>query len=275
MAAGTAVMLSGCSTKSSNKTESTDNPAAEKVLVLYYSQTGATKTVAEEIKTELGADIAQIEPVIAYPDSYDETISRWRAELESGELPAIKDLNVNLDDYSTIFLGFPIWGGTYALPVATFLSQNKLEGKKVVTFATFGSGGINEATDKLARALPDADVVLGYGVRNARIDKAPVEIKRFLRENGYIDGTVDPLPEYSNAVAVTDEDVKIFNAACDGYKFPLGTPLTVGKRTTKNSTDYKFNVEGQMPDGTQSQSTIYITVENGGKPEFTLVDRSK
>ncbi len=275
MAAGTAVLMSGCTTKTSNKAETEENPAAEKVLVLYYSQTGATKAVAEEIKTELGADIAEIEPVIAYPESYDETIERWRMELESGEQPAIKDIDVNFDDYTTIFLGFPIWGGTYALPVATFLSKNKLAGKKVVTFATFGSGGINEATANVARALPDAKVVMGYGVRNARLDKAPAEIKRFLIESGYVEGTVESLPEYSKDVAVTDDDVKIFNAACDGYKFPLGTPLTVGKRVTKEGTDYKFKVEGQMPDGTQNQATIYVTVANGAEPEFTLVDRSK
>lgn len=270
MATIAAISLSSCSSKTADSQQANDAPA-EKTLVLYYSQTGTTKAVAEELQRQLGADIACIEAVDPYPADYDATIARWRQELADSVKPAIKPLDVNLDDYSTIFLGFPVWGGTYALPVATFVENNPLKGKKVVTFATFGSGGIDSATEDLVKALPDATVLRGYGVRTARLDKAKDEISRFLIENGYIEGEVEPLPEYSAQVPVTDEDVKIFKQACDGYKFPLGTPLTVGKRQTPNSVDYKFVSDMQMPDGKKVQRNIYVTVEANADPVFTLV----
>jgi flavodoxin len=272
MAACAAVALTGCSSKTATTTEQQDEPA-DKVLVLYYSQTGVTKTVAEELQRQLGADIAEIEAVNPYPDDYDATITRWRQELTDSVKPGIKPLKVNLDDYSTIFLGFPIWGGTYALPIATFVSQNPLKDKTVVTFATFGSGGIGSATADLQKALPEAKVVRGYGVRASRIDKAQAEITRFLIEGGYVDGEIEPLPEYSEQQPVTDDDVKVFNDACSGYRFPLGEPVTVGKRQTPDGVDYKYDVNSKMPDGTDVKATIYVTVPNGQAPEFTLVER--
>ena len=162
-----------------------------KTLVLYYSQTGATKAVAEALQSQLGADIASIEAVEPYDTDYAATVARWCQEREAGVKVAIQPLAVNLDRYDTIFLGFPVWGGTVASPVETFLADNSLAGKTVVTFATFGSGGLDSATADVATAQPDATVVKGYGVRNARVEKAPAEIARFLIEGGYVEGEID------------------------------------------------------------------------------------
>ena len=262
-AALTVAALCGCST-SAEKT---------KTLVLYYSQTGATKAVAEELQNQLGADIACIEAVEPYDADYAATVARWRQEREAGVKVAIQPLTVNLDQYDTIFLGFPVWGGTIASPVETFLADNSLVGKTVVTFATFGSGGLDSATADVVAAQPDATVIKGYGVRNARVEKASAEITRFLIEGGYIKGKIAPLPEYGEAVPVTEEDIEVFNAACGDYQFPLGTPVTVAKRSYDGTEDYRFDVKSQTPDGRESSSTIYVVVPQGGTPEFTQVVR--
>ncbi len=256
-------VLCGCST-SAEKT---------KTLVLYYSQTGATKAVAEELQRQLGADIARIEAVEPYDADYAATVARWRQEREEGVKVAIQPLAVNLDQYDTIFLGSPIWGGTVASPVATFLADNLLAGKTVVTFATFGSGGIDSATVDVAAAQPDATVVKGYGVRNARIEKAPAEITRFLIETGYVEGEIAPLPEYGETTPVTEEDIAVFDAACGDYQFPLGTPVTAAKRSYDGTEDYRFDVKSQTPGGSEASSTIYVVVPQGGTPEFTQVVR--
>lgn len=253
--------LYGCST------------SAKKTLVLYYSQTGATKAVAEELQSQLGADIACIETVEPYDADYAATVARWRQEREDDIKVAIQPLTVNLDQYDTIFLGFPIWGGTYASPMATFLADNSLAGKKVVTFATFGSGGIESATTDVVKAQPDATVINGYGVRNARIGKAAAEILRFLIENGYVEGEIAPLPEYGEPLPVTEEDIAVFDAACGNYQFQLGTPVTVAKRNYDGTEDYRFDVKSQMPDGSEASSTIYVIIPQGGTPEFTRVVR--
>ena len=270
-------VLGACGSKSKNGSEGENavKVDGDSVLVVYYSQTGNTKKLAEMIQEELGAKIAEIKPVVPYDGDYDQTIERWKAEKDSNTVVEIKPLDVNLDDYHTIFLGFPIWGGTYALPVKTFLDNNSLKGKKVVTFATFGSGGLGSATDDVIKAQPGATVVKGYGVRDVRMDNAFEELNRFLIENNYKEGILETLGDYSEAEDCNQEAIEVFNAACADYKYPLGKPVKVAKRVTSKSTDYKFSVDNEGKDGVKGTSTIYVTVgkEEGSKPVFTEVVR--
>lgn len=267
-----AILLAcGCACKSS-KTDNSEAPEG-KTLVLYYSQTGATKGVAEELQNQLNCDIDSIVALNSYDGDYGQTIARWMQEKNDSVKIDIKPLSVNLDDYDTIFLGFPIWGGTYALPMASFLTDNKLNGKKVVTFATFGSGGIEKATIDVALALPNAEVKEGYGVRNARTAKAPMEIKRFLIENGYIEGEIESLPNFSEPTEISDEEAAIFHAACDTYQFPLGNPVSVSSRKTPYGDEYEFGVKSTTPDGNESNAIIYVIASEGETPEFTKIVR--
>ena len=208
---------------------------AQKTLVLYYSETGTTKTVAQELQKQLGADIESIEAEEPYTGIFQETIQRGQREMQSGNWPALKPFKKKIQQYDIIFLGYPIWFGTYANPIATLVRNNDFAGKTIVPFCTFGSGGLNTSSDALKKALP-----------KAKIQKP-----------------------------VTEADKAIFDAACSNYQFPLGTPKTVGCRTTDDSIDYKFIVMSRGFDGKESPSTIYVTVgkQEGAKPEFTEVVR--
>jgi hypothetical protein len=187
----------------------------------------------------------------------------------------LKPLQSALSSYDVIFLGYPIWFGTYANPIATLVRDNDFAGKTIVPFCTFGSGGLNTSSDALKKALPRATIAAGYGVRTARVAAAAKELDRFLKENGYKAGTIAPLPAYSAQQPVTDADKALFDAACSSYQFPLGTPQTVGKRPTPDGTDYKFTVTSRGRNGEESTSIIYVTVgnEKDAKPEFTEVVR--
>ena len=157
---------------------------AQKTLVLYYSETGTTKTVAQELQKQLGADIESIEAVEPYSGDFQKTMQRGQREMQSGETPALKPLKKKIADYDVIFLGYPIWFGTYAMPIATLVKENDFAGKTIVPFCSFGSGGLNTSADALKKALPKAKVVEGYGVRTARVAAVAKEVDRFLKENG-------------------------------------------------------------------------------------------
>ena len=249
--------------------------SAQKALVLYYSETGTTKTVAMELQKQTGADIESVEPVEPYSGNFQETIQRGQREMQSGQTPALKPLTKQVADYDLIFLGYPIWFGTYAMPIATLVKEHDFAGKTIVPFCTFGSGGLNTSSDALKKALPKANIAEGYGVRTARVAAAEKELDRFLKENGYKEGTITKLPDYSAQQPVTDAERAIFDAACSSYQFPLGTPQTVGKRTTPDGTDYKYTVKSRGMNGEEATSVIYVTVDKaeGSKPEFTQVVR--
>lgn len=267
-----ALTLMGCTSKK-NVEEVSSQP---KVLVVYYSQTGATKSVAEEIQKQLGADIEAIELEVPYDGNFEQTIERCQKEKEENVLPMVKSLKANLDDYDLIFLGYPVWFGTYATPIASLINDQKFAGKQVVTFCTYGSGGLQSSTEQLAAALPDAQVVEGYGVRNARLAAMSEEVNRFLIERGFKEGEVEALPAFMEHHPISAEEAAVFDQACSDYQFPLGIPFDVAVRESATRIDYEFSVNttGKEADGVLS--TIYVTVgkEAGSKPEFTQVVRN-
>lgn len=260
-----AMTVAGCS----------QNKGGGETLVIFYSQTGATRQVALEIARLLDADTLSIDVTQPYDGTYDETIARCMKEREAGATPELIKQNIDMSGYDRIFIGYPIWFGTYAPPIAALVNEIDFSGKKIVPFCTFGSGGLGASIKDLKAALPGSEICCGYGVRNARISKAPAEIERFLIKNGYMAGEVEVLPEYSEQQTVTQGETDIFNAACGDYKFPLGTPVTVGKRITPTSVDYRYTVNTMNPNGDVIEAIIYVTVENtpDAKPEFTEVVR--
>lgn len=263
-------ILMACASKKVDAAEESQKP---NYLVLYYSQAGgATKTVAEQIQLALLADIEAIQVEKPYDGDFNQTIERCQREKQNNELPELKPLASDISKYDVIFIGYPIWFGTYAPPIASLVSQYDFAGKKIVTFATFGSGGIDVSTKDMQKALGSAEVVEGYGVRNARVASAAKEVDCFLKSNGYIKGDVKALPDFSAQTPVTDKDKEIFDAACGDYQFPLGTPSTVGSRSIENGTEYKFVVESNGPAGNAS-TTIYVVATKDAKPEFTKVVR--
>lgn len=253
----------------------TDEAAAPKTLVLYFSQTGATEKLAQELQTQLGADIEAIEVVNAYDGDYETTIERCKQEMRGGILPAIKPLQANLEDYDRVFLCYPIWFGTYALPVASLVSLYDFDGKEVVPCCTFGSGDLQASIENLTQALPNAKVAEGFGIRDVRIGKVADELNRFLIEHGYKDGEVEALPAFMEHHPVTDEEKAVFEQACADYKYPLGTPIDVAVRETATSTDYEFTSLNKNQNGDDVNTIVFVTVEKseGAKPEFTQVLR--
>ncbi|MBQ6045597.1 MAG: hypothetical protein IJL42_08775, partial [Bacteroidales bacterium] len=100
-------------------------------VVIYYSQGGTTKAVAEQFAAQTGSDIIELVPETPYPDTYQGTIEESRDEATKGIGRPLVQSKFNLKKYDTIYLGYPIWFGTYAPPITTFLADNDLSGKKL------------------------------------------------------------------------------------------------------------------------------------------------
>ncbi len=251
---------------------------APKVLVLYYSQTSNTRAIAEEFATKLGADIEEVVPVEPYDGTYMETIERSGKERESGNLPELKPISSDITSYDVIFIGYPIWYGTYATPMASLVDKIDLSGKKVVPFCTFGSGGLQSSIKDLAAKQPGAEILPGYGVRAARIAAAPKEIDNFLKENGFIEGEFTKPDNFPEQHPASEEEASIFNEAIGDYPMMSNTKATaVASRTIPEGIEYLFTAVSAPREGTPqmgpSEMKVYVTVEEGRKPEFTQVVR--
>lgn len=271
-----AVTAISCGTKNENKEEATEKEAP-KVLVLYYSQTSNTKAVATEIATKLNADIEEIVAVNPYDGDFQATIDRCIVEREQGTVTEIKPLAADIANYDVIFIGYPVWFGTYAPPVATFLANTDLSGKKIVPFCTFGSGGLESSVKDMAEKQPKAEILNGYGVRAARLDAMPKEIDNFLKASGFLEGEYVKLDEFPEQHNVSEEEAAIFNAAVDGYPMLHAEAKTVASRNIPNGVEYLFTAidlpREDNPDMPVREIKVYVTVENGAAPVFTNVVR--
>lgn len=263
----TAILAASCGQKKN----------APKMLVLYYSQTENTKAVATEIATALGADLEEVVPVEPYDGTYEETIQRCLREREGGILPSIQPVKANVADYDIVFLGYPVWFGTCAPPMLTYLDQADLAGKKVVPFCTFGSGGLQSSTADIVKKQPQAEVLPGYGVRAARIADMPAEVDQFLKASGFLEGDYVKLEDFPEAHAVNEEESAIFDAAVDGYPMLSAKASKVASRTIPGGTEYEFIAlsapRGPVPDSKMMELTVYVTVKDGEAPVFTQVVR--
>ena len=250
---------------------------APKVLVLYYSQSDNTKAVAQEISTALGADLEEIVPVEPYNGTYDETIQRCIREREEEILPKIQPVLADVSAYDVVFIGYPIWFGTCALPMLTCLGEINLSGKKVVPFCTFGSGGLFSSAADIANRQPEAEMLPGYGVRAARMKAMPEEVDQFLKANGFLEGDYVKLEEFPETHAVSEEESAIFDAAVEGYSMLSATASKVASRKIPGGTEYQFIAltapRQATPESKMVEITVYVTVKDGEAPVFTQVVR--
>ena len=135
------------------------NSVNAKTLVAYFTLSGNTEKAAKKIQEQTGADLYQIELVTPYPSEYKEQTKLAKEELQRGYLPPIKELPANIKDYDVVFVGSPVWWGTVATPVRTFLSSGVLAGKTVIPFVTHGGGGADKSFSDTAELCKDCKVI--------------------------------------------------------------------------------------------------------------------
>ncbi len=173
------IFLIGCSSQKQNQTKLNDKQekqmintnianasAGKKALIVYYSISGNTQAVANQIQKNVGGDIVQIETVSAYPSNYNQLTQQAKKEIQEGFKPQIRPINVNLNDYDVIYLGSPNWWSTIAPPVMSFLSQNDLSGKTIYPFITHGGGGLAGCEKAIKELAANANVKNALVIRD-------------------------------------------------------------------------------------------------------------
>ncbi len=163
-------------------TEPTEEAA--KTLVVYFSATGNTKAVAEEISRLTGADLYEIVPADPYTDAdlnYNNNDCRANQEMnDTSARPAIGSGVIDVSPYDIVFVGYPIWWGTMPRIINTFLDTYDLSGKTVLPFCTSGSSGITQSVSDFRAAEPGADVRDGLRASGANDSS----IENWIADNG-------------------------------------------------------------------------------------------
>lgn len=138
-----------------------------KVLIVYYSQSGNTKAVAEQIHEKFGGDMFEIELATPYPAGEQETIEIVGRQRAENILPELSRAVENMADYDVVFLGTPIWFGTASLPVFSFVEAHDFAGKTVVPFYTCGGGDAGTYVTDITPYCKGAKILGSFGNNRA------------------------------------------------------------------------------------------------------------
>lgn len=167
-------------------TEALDTAAADttapdggSVLVAYFSHTGNTEEVAQMIAEYTGGDLAKIQRASEYEDLEAEA----EAEIKDGVHPEITVSVDSIEEYDTIFVGYPIWWDEAPAMISTFLADNDFSGKTVVPFCTSASDDIGNSLHIFSELCPDAEIAEGLTANN------PEDIEPWIQSLGLMDVT--------------------------------------------------------------------------------------
>lgn len=136
-----------------------------RILVAYFSASGMTAKLAETLSKVIGADLYEIKAEVPYTKAdlnWMDKKSRSSIEMNDPVFrPAIAGKNDKMDDYDTVFVGFPIWWYIAPTIINSFLESYDLANKTIIPFATSGGSGMGETNKKLMTSCPNSKLLEG------------------------------------------------------------------------------------------------------------------
>ena len=160
--------VTSCSSDEPTTTEPGSNLSGDagKTLIVYFSWGGNTKTVANHIHDLIGGDIVEVETVIPYPDTYEE----------------VKTKVDNMDEYDTLIVGTPIWGGHLTPAMKSFLASYNLSGKAIAPFCTHGGSGTAQSVNDIHSVCPNSTILGSLAVYGSRAESSRTDVEKWLKQ---------------------------------------------------------------------------------------------
>lgn len=156
-----------------------------KPLIVYYSYSNTTKSLAEDIAIITNGDIRELIPEKPYSFTYNGATKEARSEIERGYCPRLLAGGEPVDDYEYIFVGTPNWFKSFAPPILSFLRCADLSGKTIIPFCTHGGGGFGQIEVNMAKECPNATLLPGFAATSDFDDK---QVHAWIDEMGILAG---------------------------------------------------------------------------------------
>jgi flavodoxin len=153
----------------------------KKILVAYFSHSGNTREIANQIHKGVGGDIFEIQTVKPYPKDYNAVVKQARQELDSSYEPALKIKIENIKSYDSVFLGYPIWWYTIPAPIVAFLSEYDFSGKTIVPFCTHAGSCLSRSVMDISKLCPRSILLEGIAIWGKDVKTAQDKVSDWLR----------------------------------------------------------------------------------------------
>ncbi len=164
-------------------------------LIVYFSRTGEnyvngtvkklsvgnTETAAKLIQSKTGADMFRLVPLVSYSEDYNECIEQAKDDQRRGARPELTTYPDSIEQYDTIYLGYPNYWGTMPMCVFTFLEHFDFSGKTIRPFCTHEGSGLGSSVGDIKKLCPNAKVGTGLAIHGAKADKSGSDIDKWLK----------------------------------------------------------------------------------------------
>ena len=190
------LVATGCNGQSKQEVKPSNNTTMSKSIVIFFShagdnysvgniEVGNTKIVADYISEIMGAD--QYEIVTHKYDgmAYTPLINLAKEEANKGELPPYEGNAPDLSQYDTVFIGGPVWWGTYPQVMFTLFKDINLDGKTVIPFTTHEGSGLASCVSDVKKAFPKANVTQGFSIYGHEVRSGRVKVEKWLKGLGF------------------------------------------------------------------------------------------
>ena len=157
-----------------------------KVLIAYFSWGGNTKSIAEEIQAQTGADIFEITLVEPYSTDYNTVLDQAQRDQNIQARPEIINRVEHMEEYDTILLGYPNWWASIPMPIASFLEEYDFSGKTIIPFCSHGGGRFGQSLTAIAKIVPDSMMGEGLSIHYSGGSSLSSDVEKWLRVNKII-----------------------------------------------------------------------------------------
>lgn len=236
-----------------------------KTLIAVFSRTGNTRKIADFIHDNVGGDMFDIKTVREYSDDYDTILQQAAEEKNTNARPELSAHVDNMEDYDTVFVGYPIWWGDTPMAIMTFLESYDFSGKKVIPFCTSGSSSPQTSFNRIKNTIPNANVLTGFWTQGDNAAGSDAAVKEWLEgldlsipekiETTTETTTLSAAETTTEAVLPSDStDARAELTGTDGINFVAGV----------DSLDYRqvgfiFEAEGKTV--RKSTDTVYTSLK--------------
>ncbi|MDE6579378.1 MAG: flavodoxin [Ruminiclostridium sp.] len=164
-------------------------------LIVYFSRTGEnyvngtikklsvgnTETAAKLIQSKTGADMFRLVPSVGYSDNYNECTKEAKDDQKRNARPELTAYPDSIDQYDTIYLGYPNYWGTMPMCVFTFLEHFDFRGKTILPFCTHEGSGMGSSVSDIKKLCPNANVGTGLAIHGADAERSGADIDKWLK----------------------------------------------------------------------------------------------
>ncbi|MCM1060183.1 MAG: flavodoxin [Eubacterium sp.] len=206
-AENTVISENTSNTSAEESTEKSPETSGSNILIAYFSvpetsgvdaEAGASRIVidgqvvgniqfmAETISENTGGDLFRIETVQTYPAEHGDLIDFAAEELDGNVRPELAAHIENIENYDTVFIGYPNWWADMPMPLYTFFDEYDLSGKTLIPFTSHGGSGFSRTINSIAEAEPNANVITdGFSVSRNDTPNSAGDIAEWLKGLGY------------------------------------------------------------------------------------------